>query len=498
MSAKFCAYFDIESGPAAVRDPPAIYRKDGFPAPSPLELDEIVWGGKCSGLPTPTQSGTQTPYPETPQAINEFTISRPPTPKREEAAGLVQRWNNPAQNRWRVLACCLIYFGNGMSDSGPGALIPYMQEDYNIKYAIVSLIFVTQAVGFIVAAFFTDALLNRLGRSKALMLAEVLLIIGNVMIVCTPPFPVVVVAFAFIGYATAINLALNNVFCSTLANAAVVLGIAHGAYGVGGVAGPIIATALVSHGLVWSRYYFFTLGIRVVCCGFAGWAFWGHEKEAPVRLINALEQTVSRQAVETGEPGKRELLAQALRNRVTLMGALSTFAYQGAEVSISGWVISFLISYRHGDPAQVGYVTAGFWGGITVGRFTLSHLSYRIGEMRFLYGLGIGASAFQLLVWLVPNVIGDAVAVGIVGLLLGPVAPCSTVIFVRLLPRRLQTTGVSFISSAGSSGGAVVPLLTGLLAQVSGTWVLHPICISFFVLMLLCWLALPSVNKREE
>lgn len=330
------------------------------------------------------------------------------------------------------------------------------------------------------------------------MLAEVLLIIGNVMIVCTPPFPVVVVAFAFIGYATAINLALNNVFCSTLANAAVVLGVAHGAYGIGGVCGPIIATALVSHGVVWSRYYLFTLGIRVFCCGYAGWAFWGHEKEAPVRLLNALEQTASRQAVEAGEPGKRELLAQALRNRVTLMGALSTFAYQGAEVSISGWVISFLINYRHGDPAQVGYVTAGFWGGITVGRFTLSHLSHRVGEMRFLYGLGIGAIAFQLLVWLVPNVVGDAVAVGIVGLLLGPVAPCSTVMFVRLLPRRLQTTGVSFISSAGSSGGAVVPLLTGLLAQVSGTWVLHPICIGFFVLMLLCWIALPSVNKREE
>lgn len=239
MSANFGAYFDIESGSAGVRDPPAIYRKNGFPAPSPLELDEIAWGGKYNGLPTPTQSGTQTPYPETLRAINEFTISRPPTPKSEEAAGLVQSWNNPPQNRWRVLACCLIYFGNGMSDSGPGALIPYMQEDYNIKYAVVyvlhseidttgtnnlsSLIFVTQAVGFIVAAFFTDALLNKLGRSKSLMLAEILLIIGNVMIVCTPPFPVVVLAFAFIGYATAINLALNNVFCSTLANAAVSL-----------------------------------------------------------------------------------------------------------------------------------------------------------------------------------------------------------------------------------------------------------------------------------
>jgi hypothetical protein len=40
--------------------------------------------------------------------------------------------------------------------------------------------------------------------------------------------------------------------------------------------------------------------------------------------------------------------------------------------------------------------------------------------------------------------------------------------------------------------------MTGLLAQAVGTWVLHPVCIVLFMLMLGCWLALPKVNKREE
>jgi fucose permease len=393
----------------------------------------------------------------------------------------------------------MVYFGNGMSDSAPGALIPYMEKDYNIGYATVSLIFVTQALGFIVAAFFTDAILNRLGRAKALMLSESLIIVGYVMIVCTPPFPVVVVAYTFLGYAMAINLALNNVFCANLADSTVVLGIAHGAYGIGGTFGPIIATAMVSQGIMWSRYYIVTLGIRFFCFAFVGWAFWNQEKEAPTRLLDSLERTASRQAaLESGEPTKRQLLAQALRNRVTIMGALFVFAYQGAEVSISGWVISFLINYRHGDPAHVGYVTAGFWGGITLGRFTLPHVAHHVGEKKFIYFLSAGAIAFQLLAWLIPNVIGDAVAVAILGLLLGPVAPTSCVVFLRLLPRRIQMTSISFVSSAGSSGGAVAPFLTGLLAQVVGTWVLHPICISLFVVMLACWFALPKISKRKE
>ena len=51
-------------------------------------------------------------------------------------------------------------------------------------------------------------------------------------------------------------------------------------------------------------------------------------------------------------------MAQSFKSKIVLLGALFIFAYQGAEVSISGWVISFLITARNGDPASVGYVSA--------------------------------------------------------------------------------------------------------------------------------------------
>ena len=86
-----------------------------------------------------------------------------------------------------------------------------------------------------------------------------------------------------------------------------------------------------------------------------------------------------------------------------------------------------------------------------------------------------GAMAFQLLVWLVPNVIGDATAVAILGLLLGSVYPCTQTIFAKLLPRNVQMTVVGFIASARSSGSAVSPFTTGLLAQAVGTWKQHVI-----------------------
>ena len=165
---------------------------------------------------------------------------------------------------------------------------------------------------------------------------------------------------------------------------------------------------------------------------------------------------------------------------------------------MSWWINSFLISYRNGDPSRVGYVSSGFWAGVTAGRFFLTPLCHRVGENRSVYVLSLGAVALQLLVWLIPNVLGPSVAVAFLGLLLGPVYPCGQTVFSRLLARNVQTTSISLISSAGSSGGAVAPFLTGLLAAASGTWVLHPVCVGLFGAMLGSWFFLPKVEKRDE
>ncbi len=191
-------------------------------------------------------------------------------------------------------------------------------------------------------------------------------------------------------------------------------------------------------------------------------------------------------------------IISSLRTRVVLLGAIFIFSYQGAEVSISGWVISFLIDTRDGNPANVGYVTAGFWAGITVGRFVLSGPAQRWGEKSFVFGFSAVAIAFQLLVWLLPNIIGNAIAVAIVGLMLGPIYPCAAAVFMRNMTKREAFRGMVTITAFGSLGGAVAPFVTGVLAQTAGTFVLHPIVIFLLIVMMCCWYGIPSTSKREE
>lgn len=484
-----------------ITDPPAVLHRELREPPSPplnstLELEPLTSGSRFFKQTKQIAPGDDL---RTSPMANDLEMRGPLGLASEEATDVVQTLSHPPMNKYRLLSACLMNLGNGLNDSAPGALIPSIEKHYSIGYAVVSLIFVTNAVGWLSAAPLTQALLGRIGRAKMLALAQSLMVAGYVILVCTPPFPVVTLAFLLLGLGMAFNLTLNNTFCANLANATSVLGFLHGTYGIGGTVGPLIATTIVSRGHGWSVFYYIALGLACLN-GFAAYfTFHSYELDNPTSSTTAPLQsdpsTPTRRPIATS---KSRLLKEVLSNRTTILGALFIFAYQGAEVSISGWVISFLISYRKSDPSRVGYVTAGFWGGITLGRFLLSHPAHKIGEKIAVAGLLVGAAAFQILVWKVPNVVGEAVAVSIVGLLLGPIYPCAMAVFSRLVGRRLQMSSLAAVSALGSSGGAVAPFFTGLLAQQVGTWVLHPICVALFAGMLLCWGGLPTVGKRRD
>jgi hypothetical protein len=56
-------------------------------------------------------------------------MSRSATPvlSRDSIEALQSLWD-PYKNRFRFLAICMMNFGNGLNDSAPGALIPYIEK----------------------------------------------------------------------------------------------------------------------------------------------------------------------------------------------------------------------------------------------------------------------------------------------------------------------------------------------------------------------------------
>jgi fucose permease len=172
-------------------------------------------------------------------------------------------------------------------------------------------------------------------------------------------------SFFILGTGMAMLRTTGQVFCSNLANNTTLLGIFQGTYGIGGISGPLIATSMLSHNLPWSRFYIILLCLAALNLIFSSWAFWDveHDMDSPPAASTPQETEPSR----AGYKQKLQSVKALLWNKPTILGSAFVFAYQGAEVAISGWIISFLVQFRHGDPSKVGYVTSGFWAGITLG-----------------------------------------------------------------------------------------------------------------------------------
>jgi hypothetical protein len=121
------AFIDVESSKTSQERLPVAPQK-ALPRPhsvqEPVELADINTKQNepsVSGNATP--SGTQPPL--TP---SELEMSKPATPRHNEDDGVeaMQSFSNPPMNRFRMLSVCLLNFGNGLSDSAPSALIPYI------------------------------------------------------------------------------------------------------------------------------------------------------------------------------------------------------------------------------------------------------------------------------------------------------------------------------------------------------------------------------------
>lgn len=74
-----------------------------------------------------------------------------------------------------------------------------------------------------------------------------------------------------------------------------------------------------------------------------------------------------------------------------------------------------------------------------------------------------------------PSLVGDAIAVAIVGLLMGPMYPIAMNHGGRVFPRWLQTGAIGFVAGSGHAGSALVPFMAGAIASKAGISALQPV-----------------------
>jgi FHS family L-fucose permease-like MFS transporter len=172
--------------------------------------------------------------------------------------------------------------------------------------------------------------------------------------------------------------------------------------------------------------------------------------------------------------------ADVLRLRHARYGVVGIFLYVGAEVAIGSFLINYLSMPRIGAISEgeaAGYVSL-YWGGAMVGRFVGFVLLRRIDARALLAAFAAVAAALLLATMATQGrvAVWTIVAVGLFNSIMFP--NIFTLAIERLGPMTDRAASLLIMAIVG---GAVVPLLQGLLADRIG--VQHA-----FVLPLLCYL----------
>ena len=149
-------------------------------------------------------------------------------------------------------------------------------------------------------------------------------------------------------------------------------------------------------------------------------------------------------------------------------GALCIFLYVGAEVSIGSLIVNYLIQndVLGTTPGAAGKMVAFYWGGAMVGRFIGSYFLRILSPGKILAALAAGAI---ILIAISANSTGTAsayslLAIGLMNSIMFPTI--FSLACEKLGPRAADGSGIINIAIFG---GAVVPLMTGFLADQSGS-----------------------------
>ncbi|CAE6419234.1 unnamed protein product [Rhizoctonia solani] len=365
---------------------------------------------------------------------------------------------------------------SGWNDATTG-LIPIIQARYNIGFIVVSMLFVSNCVGYLLAAVINIHLTDRLGFGKVILLGGVLQILAYAVLAPAPPFPVICISYAINGFGISLHNAQANGFVAELPkNTSAKLGLLHAGYGAGAFIAPLVATQFAQIPR-WSLHYLTSLGISLA-------------NSIALFVVFRLRQ----QHEVMGTP-------------VQLL-AIFSWVYVGTEVTVAGWIVTvrspnaainiFNLS-RHNSSsslksAVVGLprdtsrvVSLGPSAGLMLGRVGLLWVNKKIGEQRVIYLYSALVIGLELVIWLVPDIIGNAVAVSFVGILLGPMFPIILKVASGLVPK-----------SSGQVGSAVFPFMTGALAQKHGVKVLQPMLVGMISSLIVLWTLVPTNPQRHR
>lgn len=374
----------------------------------------------------------------------------------------------PLPRLWIGIAIAFYAFiAIGIAEAGLGVLLPSIMITYDLTPATVTLLFVSQISGYILAALTSSLVSSFLGLGRMLFLAASLLTIALLLYALSPAWLLLVAAGTLLGLGIGLIDAGVNTYVVQDSRSAHLIGLLHGFYGVGALLGPAIATTLLAMGMNWRQVYGVLAGIVSFLMVSVLTAILCHY--SPMIKRDSTSQT----------PAWKNL-GRSLQNPIVLLTGLLLLVYVGLEAAIGNWAYTVQTVARQTPALIAGYSVSAYWLGLTVGRFILGYFLRSLGAVRTISMSLVLLVLGLLFWWQLPD---QWISLPLIGFALAAIFPATIWLIPKRLPDDLVPAAVSIATSAASFGAALIPTGIGWLANWVGLAIIPALMLPLAIVM---------------
>ncbi len=334
----------------------------------------------------------------------------------------------------------------GLATAALGPTLPSLAENTGSTLSQMGILFAARSLGTLLGAWRGGRIFDRHSGNP---LMAVVLLVEAVLIAIVPIsarlwlLSAVLLLMGFMEGMLDVGVNALLIWLHN-ANLGPFLNGLHFFFGLGAFLSPIVvAQVLLLHGGIQSAYWILALAILPV-------AIWILRQPSPHQ-----QDENSKDKSKITKPG------------FILFIALFLFLYVGAEVSYGGWIFSYTITLGLSSPAVAAYLTAAFWGGLTLGRLLSIPLAARTRPRTVLFMDLLGCLGSLAFLALIPGSL-MVVWIGTIatGLCMASIFPTALAFAELRIPINGQVTGWFF--TGGSAGAMGLPWLVGRLFALQG------------------------------
>lgn len=259
--------------------------------------------------------------------------------------------------KFLTYAICFVSVGIGVSSLGP--LLPFLADKVNVSLGQISFAFTTQNLGYMIGSVGGSWLYDRYKSHKLMVISlSVMVVVGLMIPVMSWFYALLFVLFLF-GLGLGMldvggNLSLVWIFKSRVSP---YMNAIHFSFGLGAFFTPIIIATVMSWtggSLSWAIRAL----VILFCPGFIGLLTLKSPKNSP----------------KDGADGEQK----PLNYGVVVSLILLFFFTVGVQIGFGGWIFTYVSDLGIADVTAASFMTAIFWGCLTLGRLVAIPVSKKV------------------------------------------------------------------------------------------------------------------------